>query len=36
MVKHLIPYWDYNYDEFENYDEEVEAFCSDKEGNPYE
>ena len=35
MVKHLIPYWDYNYDEFENYNEEVEAFRSDKEGNPY-
>lgn len=36
MVKHLMPQWDYNYDEFENYNEEVEAFCSDKEGNPYE
>ena len=35
MVKHLIPNWDYNYEEFENYNEEVEAFCSDKEGNPY-
>ena len=36
MVKHLMPQWDYNYDEFENYNEEVEAFCSAKEGHPYD
>lgn len=36
MVKHIMPQWDYNYDEFENYNEEVEAFCGAKEGHPYD
>jgi hypothetical protein len=34
-VKHLMPRWDDNYDEFENYNQVVEAFCGTKERYPY-
>lgn len=35
MVKHLMPQWDYTFDKFANYDENVEQFLAAENGHPY-
>lgn len=35
MVKHIMPQWSYTYDEFANYNEDVEAFVSNFQEYPF-
>jgi hypothetical protein len=35
MVKHSMPQWDYTYDEFADYDENIEAFVANFQGYPF-